>query len=327
MEKINPENTLVVQTGKIGDMILTTPLFSGLKNLFPGTRLKVLASPVNKDIALNHSSVDEVIIFSKNIFKNLPLINSLYKKSDLWIDTKDNYSSTGYLLANFFKPAYSIGFKFENNKTAFHDFLNDYVNGSHAVDINISPLNFFGVKSGKSDIRPYYEIPDIVVNKFKDFFADKYHRNILINVSAGNQSRYLPEETWLRILNYLKNGKEVFNVFITGLEKDYELISNIILKSGIEKIVYIKTKSIIETSEVVRNSDFIITPDTSVVHICSAFNKNVVAVYPDVKWNTDKFRPLSDNNEIVFSDDKNSISDTKPEKIIDAFVRLAGRVN
>lgn len=75
-------------------MILTTPLFSGIRRIFPEARLTVLSGKINKDIPLNHKSVDEVLIYKKNIFENISLLFSSLKNPDLWIDTKDNYSRT-----------------------------------------------------------------------------------------------------------------------------------------------------------------------------------------------------------------------------------------
>ncbi len=88
MDFNNPKTILVVQIGKIGDMILTTPLFTELKKLFPQTTLIVLASDINKDIPLNHSSVNDVLLYKKSLLLNFFQPANLHK-INLWIDTKD----------------------------------------------------------------------------------------------------------------------------------------------------------------------------------------------------------------------------------------------
>jgi ADP-heptose:LPS heptosyltransferase len=53
---------MVTRTDRLGDMILTGPLFDGIKQSFPRSHLTVLASAVNAAVAGMHPAVDEVIV-------------------------------------------------------------------------------------------------------------------------------------------------------------------------------------------------------------------------------------------------------------------------
>ncbi|MBS1550729.1 MAG: glycosyltransferase family 9 protein [Bacteroidetes bacterium] len=321
----NPKTILVVQIGKIGDMILTTPLFSGLRTLYPHSRIISMAGSINKDVPLFHKDIDEVLVYSKNILKNIPMLKYINGKIDLWIDTKDNYSRTGELLLNFFKPVRSLGFCFENKKKIFDTCLNDFKNGNHATDINISPLNFLSRSELKITSAPSVYVPEYVRNKFS-YLDGNDGEIVLINVSAGSKSRYINTEAWTKFVRKLKSEKS-FTLLLTGLEKDQGIINFITENSGEGKIKFIKTDNILETAEVVRRSSFVITPDTSVVHLCSAYNKPIVAVYPDVKWNLEKFYPLCEYSQIIISGDKLSLSDINNEMLENAFYKLLKRIN
>jgi ADP-heptose:LPS heptosyltransferase len=89
---------------------------------------------------------------------------------------------------------------------------------------------------------------------------------------------------------------------------------------------YIKTENIIETAEVIRKSDLVISPDTSVIHICSAFNIPVIGIYPDVKWNLEKFYPMSVFREVIVSGNKNDIGDVKSDQIINSFDQIIRKI-
>ena len=325
MDLQDPKTILVVQIGKIGDMILTTPLFSALKTIYPGSKIISLASDINRIIPQNHKNVDEVLTYHKNIVKNIPMLRYLNGKIDLWIDTKDSYSRTGELLLGIFKPAKSMGYCFLNKNKMYDYCLNDYKTGNHAVDINLSPVNF--LKKEKSALRslPSVYIPGSVKNKFS-YLNSKNEFNVLINVSAGNKSRLLKNEVWTDFINSVKHEKDV-SFLLTGIEKDKEAINYILKNTGSGDITFIKTESILETAEAVRRSDLVITPDTSVTHLCSAFNKPVVALYPDVKWNLEKFFPLSDNYEIIVSGNENSINDVSSDLLKTSFYRLLEKIN
>jgi len=320
----NPKTILTVQIGKIGDMILTTPLFSELKRLFPRSELIVLSSEINKDIPLNHNSVDKVIVFKKNLIKNSAMIKFLFKKIDVWIDTKDNYSKTSALLVKILKPKISLGYNFEHK--VFKISLTEYLVGEHAVNINLSPVNYFQKRNDKLDLKPYFNIPQTILNKFESAFNNYSKKNILVNISAGSPSRYLTKEKWHNIINRI-NTKGDFAFKIIGLEKDKEVINFLVKSLNDSDVKYIHTENIVETSAVVNKCDYIITADTSVVHICSAFNKPVVALFPGVKWNLNKFAPLSDYSEIILAGNKNSIEEIKPEEVVEGIFRLVDKCN
>ncbi len=322
MDFLNPKTILVVQIGKIGDMILTTPLFSELKKLFPEAALKVLASELNKDIPLNHNSVNETIIYKKNILNNIFRPNSSLLNIHLWIDTKDGYSRTSAFLVKLLKPGLSLGFNFD--KKVFNIPLIDHVKGMHSVDINLSPMNYLKNEKSRIEIKPSFSIPDVIIKKFENHIPSG-QLNVLINISAGNESRYLENEKWINIINNISLIK-LCSITLTGLHDDRERIDNIILKAAGHNVRYVETENILEVSELVRRSEIVITPDTSIVHICSSFNTPVLGLYPNVKWNLDRFKPLSDLNEIIISKDERSIHDIDTEEILYGYRSLLDKI-
>lgn len=312
---LNPKTILVVQIGKIGDMILTTPLFSGLKKVFPDSRLIVLASRINQEIPASDKNVDEVIVYKKNLLANL---TGNFRRVDLWIDTKREYSKTSALIKKLFKPKVSMGF---NSKGKIFDYpLNEINTGRHAVDINLSPLTILSNSIKLISRRPVIGIADKLSVK------GLTKNGLLINISAGNPSRYLETEEWINAIKTIRTS-EAIRLTLTGLDKDRSILDSI--KNGIQDntIEIFVTKNIADTIAIVSDSRIVITPDTSIVHVCSALNKAVVALYPDVEWNYERFKPLSDNFEVVFSKDSNSLKGITGREIAEAFLKLASRIN
>ncbi|MBK8550988.1 MAG: glycosyltransferase family 9 protein [Ignavibacteria bacterium] len=324
MDLQNPKAILIVQIGKIGDMILTTPLFSEIREIYPDSKLTVLASSLNKDIPLNHRSVDEVIVYKKSLRGGMLLLSSSLRSIDLWIDTKDNFSGTSALLIKIFKPKISLGFNFE--KKIFDVSLSEYQTGKHAVDINLSPVNYLRNTKEKFNLRPSFEIPEIIQKQTESVMqVNPFLKKVLINVSAGSKSRYLQKEKWNTVINRIhQTNFYCFNLI--GLEEDMEIIDHILNEAMGMHVQYIHTSSIIETAEIVKRNDFVISADTSIVHLCSAFNKPIVALYPYVKWNLEKFAPLSDIQEIIISGKDNSIEDIKADEIVDRFKKLVNKI-
>ncbi|MGL5058223.1 MAG: glycosyltransferase family 9 protein, partial [Fusobacteriaceae bacterium] len=70
-------------------------------------------------------------------------------------------------------------------------------------------------------------------------------------------------------------------------------------------------KSILDSSEIIKNSEAVITPDTSIVHIASAFNKKIISVYPPNggKYGVDHlvWGPFNLQNKMMFCKAANSV--------------------
>src|SRR3954447_3922632 len=58
-------NVLVVQTSFLGDVVLTLPLISAIKENFPTTKLTLLCSPLGKELLDPQPDIDEIIIDDK----------------------------------------------------------------------------------------------------------------------------------------------------------------------------------------------------------------------------------------------------------------------
>lgn len=322
MDSQNPKTIVVVQIGKIGDMILTTPLFSGLKKLFPETELTVLASEKNSFIPEQNSSVDKIIVFKKNFSALKSFITLRSSVINYWIDTKNMYSSTSNMLVKNVKPERSLGFNYEI--PGFTDSLNAHTFGSHAIDINLSPINFFAnsKETFSSYVRPELSIPDSEINSVeKNLLKYKGMKNVLINYSAGNESRVVSVENWIEVFDQLKIIRG-FNFFITGTKDHENEIFEIINKTENSKLKYIETLGFNKFAAIINFCDLIITPDTSAVHICSAHNKPVIGLYSDVRWNFEKFRPLSDINEVIFSGNENNMEGIKTGSILEKIHKI-----
>ena len=56
---------LVLQTGFLGDVILSSPVFDGIKKIYPDSHLTVVTNPAAIDLVKYHPSVDDAFGFAK----------------------------------------------------------------------------------------------------------------------------------------------------------------------------------------------------------------------------------------------------------------------
>ncbi|MDB3892698.1 hypothetical protein N9345_00740 [Candidatus Thioglobus sp.] len=84
----NAKNVLFLRYDRIGDMVITTPVFRELKIAYPHISITVLASKVNQNVLLNNPYIDNIVTNHKNnLLSDLPSLLKLRKqKFDVYIE-------------------------------------------------------------------------------------------------------------------------------------------------------------------------------------------------------------------------------------------------
>ena len=134
-------NFIIVQFGRIGDMILLTPLFNRIKHLFPNANIDMLAGRHNNKIVSNNPHLNNIFIYEKTPLKFISLVNRIRKKRyDFLIDPKDHYSRESHLFAKLIKANNKIGFNPKEkyfNQTIPSQEENE---GKHFIERILQPL-------------------------------------------------------------------------------------------------------------------------------------------------------------------------------------------
>ena len=296
----------VVQLGRIGDMILQTPIFKIIKEKYPDSLIDVISGRHNNIVLKNNPRINEIIVYEKNPVKLLSLIMKLRNiHYDYWIDPKNHYSTESKFLAKISKAKYKVGFNRENEYIFNVPLLkteND--NQIHFTRSSINALKILNIEQPR-----YVPLPELYPskedidnsNKFFDQYASL--TKVLINFSAGSENRRWDIRNWISFVNSNKNLNMKF--FLINSPKDQFFAEEIIKKCP--KLIPIKTKSILDVAAIINKVDLVITPDTSIVHIASGYNKPIICLYSNNQNNFERFKPLSDVQFVVRS---NSSDDT-----------------
>lgn len=314
-----PPKFLIVQLGQIGDMILMSPIFSAIKKKFPDSEIHVLSGRKNPWSIKNHSAVSKIYTYRKTPYKIIRLIYFLRKEHyDFWIDPKDHYSGESKIFCKLSGAKKKIGF----NKTGDHTFhivlpSNNQNKGKHFIDRCFNSLIHIGIN--KPDSMP---MPELFVDIDSEIYTNNFIKpicgkpNIVINVSASNDDRIWTSEKWIDVINALDSGK--YNFIISFVDKERN-IANEIVKFSKGALLF-KSRNMHDIISLVRSSCLVITPDTSLVHVSSAFNVPVIVLYVTNEENYSKFKPLSEVSYPIFPDKASgTIKNIEAWQVIAAF--------
>ena len=102
---------LIVQIGRIGDMVLTTPMFRAIAEYLPAAEIHVLTSPRGFPVIDNNPRITKRLLYTKDLLSLPRTIARLRAEEfDVWIDPKDHPSGEGSVLASWSGASSKIGF-------------------------------------------------------------------------------------------------------------------------------------------------------------------------------------------------------------------------
>lgn len=272
---------LFVRLNRIGDALVTTPLIKLIKEN-TGCEISVLADSKNHFIFRNLPFVDNVYTFPKKfgeIKKLKEKINS--RNYDAVFDLHDDVSTTVTLFIGGLKNNNKIAFN-KSNKKIFN-YLVPYLNpeNNHVIDRYLSFADFLKIKYDKNSVKVCYPLADEI-----KLCIDKYMKNefpedkllIGINISAGSKARFWGIDRYKKLISYFRN-----------YDVDILIISSVEDESLAKHLLYTDVKLFVNPdfnhfAACVSKLDFLFTPDTSIIHLASAYNVPVFGIY--VKYNT-----------------------------------------
>ena len=171
------KRVLILKYDRIGDMVVTTPIFRELKTAYPNTSISVLASEENKDVIRYNPYIDKIYTNYKNsILNDLPTLLKLRKKSfDVCIELEHSVIPHAILRLKIINPKKIISihkdgrYGVKGSELQLYDYFTKKDKKNHFGKIWLDTLIFFGIKpsSNKYD----FFLSNVERDKAKSFVS------------------------------------------------------------------------------------------------------------------------------------------------------------
>jgi ADP-heptose:LPS heptosyltransferase len=321
---------LFLRYDKIGDMIVTIPIFRIIKRFNPRIVVGVVTSESNAEVLKDEPSVDECYILSANLWRIVKLFRKIrQKRYDVVLNFIFNRTTTGGLIANLSSPdAMKIGQGAERYKFYFNSMLSLPRGGDHMLDILIHYVQeVFGIVVGEDDRHLVLE-PNagaaVVVDQFlrasglfRTSDRDKSSAGyVVVNISAGEQMKGITLSQAEACLRYLADELERPCVVISAPE-DCTNRDNLVAGCRSNRIRAYPTTGCAPLNEIVsliEGAACVITPDTSIVHIASAVKTPVLGFYSPLLVNQE-WLPYKVMSASVMATEGNMVSTIPAETL------------
>jgi len=258
---------LVIRFSSIGDIILTTPVLRLIKNQIENSQVHFLTKIENISLINNNPNIDKIHVLNNENYKKL--LNELYnERFDYIIDLHNNIRT-----ARIKKHLKIISFTFKKlniEKWLIVNFKYNKLPNIHIVDRYVETLKAFGLKNDNNgldffiDNKDKYDITNLFPNRKKI---------ISIIIGAKHFTKQIPTKLITQICNSID-----YNVILLGGKEDYQK-STEITECTTNTISKVGDININQSASIISQSDLVITSDTGLMHIASAFNKSIISIW------------------------------------------------
>jgi ADP-heptose:LPS heptosyltransferase len=276
-----PYRVLFLRHDRAGDMIVSTGVMRAIARSYPTITMDVLASPANAAILDANDYVGDSIVFDKKrLSRYLPTALRLRRAHyDAVIDCMVTAPSVTTLLLIFASGAkHRVGIAGRGNDAAFNILVPPAAAAdAHMVDRIADLAHAFDVVLDAATRQPALNLTaDERARAEVSWGASGDGRRVLINISAGTSERLWADDNYVAVMQHMRAREPATKFVIIAAPSERERGERIARGGG---GAYEPTPSIRDALALVATSDFVLTPDTSIAHAVSAFQKPAVAMY------------------------------------------------
>jgi heptosyltransferase-2 len=274
---------LIIKLDAVGDVLRTTSILKPLKKKYPNCYIEWCTRRNAKELFYNNSLVDNVIVVEDDAFYRLKA-----EEFDIVINLDNSKISSAIATGAVGKE--KVGFVL--NKVGYVEATSTTAQQlleMSAFD-DVKKANYKSYQQIVYDIlglelpvnTPIIQISDPIKASLskKDFIGkiNKIKPTIGLNAGVGTKwpSKGWPLKRWNELLNKLNSDK--YNLLLLGGPEELEIITqlakehNNLLDTGFDN-------SLLEFAAIIDLCDVVITADTLALHIATALEKKIIALF------------------------------------------------
>jgi ADP-heptose:LPS heptosyltransferase len=258
---------LIIRFSSIGDIVLTTPVIRCVKKQIQNAEVHFLTKSKFLEIVTNNPYIDKIITIDNSIDEVLKVLKK--QNYDYVIDLHNNLR-TLKLKKTLAKTSFSFP-KLNIQKWIYVNFKINKLPNIHIVDRYFKAVEKLNVVN---DLQPcdYYLSDSDFFDVKKQFKIDKF---MTIALGAQFYTKRIPLSLLIKIVEN-KNLPIVFLGDLNDKKIGDELINNFPDKTLINLC---GSLSLNQSASVLKQSELLLTGDTGLMHIASAFQIKTISVW------------------------------------------------
>ncbi len=325
---------LVLRFDRIGDMVVTTPLFSQLRQIFPTSEISVLCSKSNAPVILHNPHVSNRPVWAPGV-AGLKTLLRIRKRHDLVIDLNHSVIWRDLLIIRLLSPRWAASVFKEGRYGVPGRKLPIYrlmPGPDRSPDKRIARkyqhlAEYLGGKE-THDFR--YEI-FLPPNQQRDGVQREQERSKLfwvVNQHGGRPQMSIRSDDLRSAIEILLNADSLTRVMWVSSPVNYASVrSNAAHWFGENPRVLTPepTDDVMDTVRLLslQNCLGLVTPDTSLIHFASAFKRPTVIIFANEPELYAQWSPPNETwSQHIFSDDPKSLMGYQSSELLSAVKQM-----
>jgi ADP-heptose:LPS heptosyltransferase len=271
-----PHNLLFIRYDKLGDMIMCSGILREIARAHPSITIDVLTTPPNAPALENLSFVRDVILHERGKKPGLLALARRLKQGRydavidglVWRPSVSSYT-TKLMIAS--RARWRIGSAGRPNDCAYNVPVAPPATrySEHHVDHLARLASPFGLGAADGDWRPVIALTtsERRAAEFRWRAIDAEGPRILVNLSAGHPERRWPDDRFSRLLVHLRRRVPNAAIVVLGLAAERSSVERLAALAHATPVI----PGVRELFALVGSADLVVTPDTAVAHVASAF--------------------------------------------------------
>lgn len=266
---------LIIRMSSLGDIIHTLPAFAALRKNFPAARIAWVVERKGKDILDFVPGIDELIVVGS------PGWRKRLRKSDQAAFDFQGLLKSGFI-ARISGSRKRFGFHRQNLKEPlaalfYTDRLEELSETDHVISKNLRLLRLAGINEDK------YEFPLIIPETLRNSVREKIaaligppsQKLVLFNVGAAWPTKRWFPESWIAVLNGLKN-EPLSPLLLWGTPEEEILARRVSQATDVSLAPFL---SVQESLALIEASSLVVSGDTFAMQAACALAVPVVAIF------------------------------------------------
>jgi len=317
--KSDIKKILMLRQDRLGDVIISLPLFEIFKSNFPNKEFHICLG--EKNIAATpfvQPFFKKIWYYEKNLFKIIPLILHLNAEHyDLIIDLLDSPSRTSSIMMKLIKSKYKLGFDKENRSVYTHIVPLPNQSQVHIVDRLMNILLPFNIPSRNIDKKINLHINDNIINPIP---KNNNKKRLGINLAGSTKAKFWGIDNYIGFINKFLENHQDFEIYVFVQKNMQDLQAEIC--SATQASPAPITDDLQLLAKMISVCDYFLTPDTATVHFAAAFQIPTVVFFhtPEIPPKLLPWTPYDSPHKALLTTD--SIESISVHTVIEAFEEL-----
>lgn len=259
---------LIIRFSSIGDIVLTTPVIRCLKKQLPDAEIHFLVKRSFFPVVQHNPYFDKIHVLDHSWETMLHELKD--EDFDYIIDLHHNLR-TLRIKNHLQKKSFSFH-KLNIEKYLYTGFKINILPDVHIVDRYLKTVKSFGVKNDGGGLDYFLGTNDEI--KKNDIPVSHYAGYIGCVVGAAHGTKQLPIHKWKEFCKRIAHP-----AILLGGKQDTEMAKEIASVDPVKIYNACGKFSINESADLVRNAKVIVSNDTGLMHIATAFKKPIVSLW------------------------------------------------